>query len=94
MDRFFEWDPVKARQNAIRHGVNFKVATDVFFDLNAIWFEDILHSTAAEGRELVIGLSRKGVLIVGFTERPPITRLITARFADREERKLYEDQKD
>ena len=94
MGRIFDWDPVKARRNAITHGISFKVATDVFFDLDAVWFEDMAHSTTDEQRHLVIGQSRKGILIVGFTERPPATRIITARRADQEERRLYEDQKD
>ena len=88
----FDWDAVKAKRNAINHGISFKVATEVFFDPDAIYFEDFAHS-GAEQRDMVIGFSRKGILIVVFTERYPATRIITARRANPEERRLYEQQK-
>jgi len=30
----FEWDPEKARQNRIKHGISFEEAQSVFFDEN------------------------------------------------------------
>ena len=92
MQRAFKWDPVKARSNAIRHGISFKMAVEVFFDPDAVYFEDVVHSTAVERRDMVIGLSWKGVLLVVFTERHPATRIITARKANAHERRLYEEQ--
>jgi uncharacterized DUF497 family protein len=89
----FDWDPLKAKRNILLHGVSFKTATEVFFDPDAIHFDDHWHSTQWEERDLVIGLSRKGILLVVYTERRSTFRIITARRAGPEERRLYEDQK-
>jgi uncharacterized protein len=89
----FEWDPLKAKRNVIDHGVSFKAAVDVFFDPDALYFEDTAHSTSSEPRDLIIGLSREGLLLVVFRERYSATRIISARRADSEERRLYEEQK-
>jgi uncharacterized DUF497 family protein len=90
----FEWDPEKARENAIRHGVGFNDAMDVFFDPNAVYFEDEIHSTASEERSIVLGLSREGVLLVVFTERGKVTRIISARRANKEDQNIYEENRD
>ena len=36
----FEWDPGKAKSNAQKHGVSFEEAKSVFFDEQALLFED------------------------------------------------------
>jgi uncharacterized DUF497 family protein len=45
-----------------------------------------------EQRYLVLGLSeRQRLLVVAFVERPPRTRLISARRASARERRTYEE---
>src|SRR5262245_8483262 len=92
--RHFEWDPAKAKRNAIQHGIGFKLATEVFFDPQATYFEDPGHTTHWEERFLVIGRYGKVILIVVFTERVLATRIISARRPNHEEKKWYEEQKD
>ncbi len=88
----FEWDPVKARQNAKRHRVRFERATTVFFDPNALSLFDEQHSED-EDRWITLGLDRTGTLLVishPFREEPPVSarvRLISARKAARTELK-------
>jgi len=87
---FFEWDDEKAEQNAREHHVTFFEATDVFYDPARIEFYDEEHSEE-EGRYAGIGFSRKGrLLFVVFTPRVERIRIISARTAEREEEKRYE----
>lgn len=90
----FEWDENKARLNRQKHGVNFDEAKTVFADPLARIFDDIWHS-ADEQRELIIGNSRQGrLLLVCFTERSGESiRIISAREATTKERKEYEEHR-
>ena len=91
MGYIFEWDPRKAAANARKHGVTFDEATTVFGDPQAMLVEDPDHSLD-ELRYLLLGLStRDRLLVVAFVERPPRTRLISARRATRYERRRYEE---
>jgi uncharacterized DUF497 family protein len=46
-----------------------------------------------EKRYLLLGMSnRRRLIVVAFAERPPRTRLISARRAQRHERKRYEEE--
>ena len=87
----FEWDEAKANANVVRHGVSFGEVSTVFGDPLAILLADPDHSLGEE-RFLVLGMSsRRRVLVVSHAERPPRTRLISARPASRHERRQYED---
>jgi uncharacterized DUF497 family protein len=86
----FEWDSVKAIANAEKHGVTFDEASTVFGDPLALLMPDPDHSDDEE-RYLLLGMStRQRLLVVAFAERPPRTRLISARRATRRERRGYE----
>ena len=86
----FEWDAVKARTNAQKHGVTFDEATTVFADPLALFMPDPDHSEGEE-RYLLLGMStQRRLLVIAFAERPPRTRLISARRAIRRERRRYE----
>lgn len=92
MGYVFEWDPLKAGVNASKHGVTFDEATTVFGDPQAMLMADPDHSDQ-EMRYLLLGLStRHRLLVVAFVDRPPRTRLISARRATRHERSEYEEE--
>ena len=81
MGYLFDWDPRKAASNLRKHGVSFEEATTVFADALSILQPDPSHSIG-EQRYLVLGMSaRRRLLVVAFAERPPRTRLISARRA-------------
>ena len=87
----FEWDAEKADANLQKHAVSFDEASSVFGDPLSLLMPDPDHS-ADEERYLVLGMSaRQKLLLVAFAERPPSTRLISARRATRGERKRYEE---
>jgi len=87
----FEWDLTKAITNRQKHGVSFEEAATVFADPLATIFSDPDHSED-ETRELIVGYSDRGrLLIVSFTERPPNLRIISARVATPNERRIHQD---
>jgi uncharacterized DUF497 family protein len=87
----FQWDPRKAASNLKRHGVSFQEAISVFSDPLARIFDDADHATD-EQREIIIGHSaRQRLLLVSFTEREDVIRIISARKATKNERKDYEE---
>ena len=92
MGYIFEWDPVKAEANVRKHGVTFDEASTVFGDPLNLLMADPDHSLD-EKRYLLLGMSnRRRLLVVTFAERPPRTRLISARRATRQERRRYEEE--
>mgnify|MGYP001568832108 CR=1 FL=1 len=92
MGYIFEWDPKKAEGNARKHRVEFDEASTVFGDPLALLMPDPDHSLG-EKRYVVLGMSnQQRLLVVAFVERPPRTRLISARRATRRERRSYERQ--
>jgi uncharacterized protein len=87
----FEWDAKKATANLRKHGVSFDEGVSAFGDPLSILLPDPDHSTAEE-RQLVLGMSSNNrLLVVAFVERPPRTRIISARLATRRERRDYEE---
>ena len=92
MDQCFEWDTGKARRNEAKHGVTFIEVKTVFDDPFGITIPDPDHS-AAEQRWLELGISESGkLLVVCYTERREIVRIISCRPASKSERKSYEDE--
>jgi len=87
----FEWDDTKNKTNRIKHGVSFEEAQTVFFDDNAIEFDDPDHSLNEE-RYLLLGFSQTlKVLVVChcYREDESIIRIISARKATKKEIKVY-----
>lgn len=90
MAQRFEWDASKAGRNFAKHGISFEEAATAFADTLSITIPDPLHSEG-ENRYVLIGLSSRGhLLVVVHTDRDNVTRLISARMANRLERKTYE----
>ena len=87
----FTWDANKARANLRKHGVAFDEAVTAFADPLARIHDDPDHSIG-EFREIIIGLSiGRRLLLVSFTERDGVVRLIHARRVNTRERRKYEE---
>lgn len=87
----FEWDEKKNKTNIKKHGLSFSEASTVFFDENAIMFDDDAHSKVEE-RFLILGMSdRANMCIVAhcYRESDEIIRIISARYATKSESKTY-----
>lgn len=87
----FVWDNIKNSINKKKHGLSFEDAKDVFYDENAILFDDPDHSIDEE-RFLIIGMIKSSkISIVSHCYREEnIIRLISAREATKKEKKIYQ----
>ena len=72
------------------------MAITVFDDPYALIAPDEKHSILTEKREWIIGESDIGVLVIVFTKRlkGAVYRLISARKANKKERRKYEEYKE
>jgi uncharacterized DUF497 family protein len=91
----FEWDPTKAASNLRKHGVSFPTAARVFSDPYALVEQDRIEN--GEERWQTIGVVDGIVmLLVAHTVREQddveVIRIISARRADRKERRRYEKE--
>jgi len=87
----FDWDPRKARANQLKHGVSFDEAKTAFLDEYARIIRDPEHSDDEE-RFVLLGMSvRLRLLVVCHCYREPgnLIRIISARRADKSERREY-----
>jgi uncharacterized DUF497 family protein len=85
----FEWDPEKARSNLRKHGVGFPEATTVLRDRVARMQDERV--VDGELREVMVGASEVGrLLVVVFVDRGRI-RIISARRATPFEQYAYEE---
>jgi len=87
----FEWDSRKAAANERKHGVSFEEAKTVFTDEFARLITDPDHSED-EDRFILLGTSIHSRLLVvcHCVREDEAIRIISARKADKQERKAYE----
>jgi uncharacterized protein len=85
----FTWSSIKAVVNRAKHGVEFEEAQTCLCDPQHIVFYDPDHSDD-EDRELLIGHSSLGrLLIISYTLRGSVIRVISARKPTRTEARTY-----
>ena len=85
----FTWSVAKAARNRLKHGVSFEEASTCFEDPLQVAFQDPDHSDEEE-RELLIGHSALGrLLLVSYTWRASVVRIICARQPTRTEARAY-----
>ncbi|MDR0313933.1 MAG: BrnT family toxin [Treponema sp.] len=91
-ERRIVWDEAKNAENKQKHKIGFEVAQYVFTDPMRIWRLDRSESnTSGEIRWQTIGKVGKTFFVV-YTEQEGdanVTRLITAREAEKHERRTY-----
>ena len=86
----FDWDPAKNEANLDKHGITFDEARHIFD--GPILTRVDGRQDYGENRDVSLGaLSADAVLLVIHTERGGRIRLISARNANRRERKVYYD---
>jgi uncharacterized protein len=83
----YEWDPMKAEINAIKHEIRFVNAVGAFSDPRAITIQD---SSPDEERFVTIGMDAfVRLLVVVYTWRGERIRIISAGKATRAGRNQY-----
>ena len=89
----FEWGLAKAESNYRKHGIRFDEARSVFYDEFARMIPDP-DSSMGEERFIIMGQSSQwNTLIVChcYRDAENTIRIISARKAEKRERKQYED---
>ena len=87
----FTWDRRKAESNRRKHRITFEEAATAFGDPVARIQDNPAHSQG-EIREVIVGTTASGKLVlVSFTERDGMIRIISARRATAHERRDYEE---
>jgi uncharacterized DUF497 family protein len=85
------WDAAKAKSNLDKHGVRFENTRRVLSDPFALTRED--SDAAGEQRFVTLGMGGAGqILVVVYTYRDPLIRLISAWKANAAQRRRYESQ--
>ena len=83
-----EFDPKKAASNLKKHAVDFDEAATVLFDPYALVIDD--PDALDEQRLILLGLSQKvRLLLICYTFRDEVIRLISARCATKHEERAY-----
>ncbi len=87
----FEWDAGKEEINQRQHGISFEEAKELFTSgLDYLEIYDADHSYE-EDRFIAVGLVRRGLIVVVYTERQEaVIRIISARFATTSESRLFQ----
>jgi uncharacterized protein len=87
----FEWDEEKNRSNIRKHGVGFQTAIRIFEGSVLSWVDE--RAGYGEMRYHTIGqIEGIAFLAVIHTDRAGRTRIISARLANRRERKRYDEE--
>ena len=87
----FQWDRGNSNKNLLKHNVQNWECEQVFFNKPLLVIEDPGHSVA-EKRWAGFGMTDSGrLLVVIFTKRGNLLRVISARDMKTKERKFYEE---
>ena len=84
----FEFDDAKNASNLLKHGIDLKDASYVFFDPKRLELAD-LRKDYGEDRRILVGKVLDRVLVVVYTPRANVNRLISARKANEREQQKY-----
>ena len=90
----FVWDTAKNELNKQKHGLSFETAVRIFNDPCMTKQFDNLNSSLEEARWKCIGRDIQGgysTLTVSMTERGELKRIFSARKANQQEVKEYEE---
>jgi uncharacterized DUF497 family protein len=83
----FEWDDAKSERNRRERGFDFATAALIFDGPVQTTFDD--RRDYSEERVIAIGEINGEVLVVVYTDRGQVRRIISARRANRKEREAW-----
>jgi hypothetical protein len=85
----FEWDEQKRALNLAKHGIDFDSAVEVFYG------PIVLHRSDRNNEErwTALGYSENRLIVVVFTRRVHVLRIISARRARKHEESEYRNAK-
>jgi len=83
----FEWDKAKRRSNLRRHGIDFAEIVEAFTSEPLTYLDD--RFDYGERRFRTFSLFKGRVVVIAYTENEGIVRLISARWASKNEEITY-----
>jgi len=90
IDKGYEWDEQKRQVNVQKHGIDFSDVSELFYGDVVILPDD--RFDYGETRFIVIGILKRQVSVVTYTERSENIRIISARKATKNEQLNYFQQ--
>ena len=90
--RGFEWDKGNIDKSYQKHGISPNEAEEVFVDKDILLLEDIKHSQIEKRLEAIGKIGKGIILFLSFTVRNDKVRIISARIANKKERRRYEQK--
>lgn len=88
----FEWDTGNINKSFQKHGITPNEAEQVFLDNDILFLEDIKHSQKEDRFEAIGKIIKGDILFLAFTVRKDKIRIISARKANKKERRRYEQK--
>jgi len=86
----FEWDEAKNKVNIQKHGIDFEDVKSVF---NHPMLKRLdTRENYGEDRFIALGMMYENVVVVVYVERRENLRIISARKATKQERRIYEQE--
>jgi uncharacterized DUF497 family protein len=85
----FEWDESKNQINIAKHGIDFSDAKGLFDSTRATSVDS--RRDYGEVRKISVGKIEEEVCVVVYTQRGDVKRIISARKANRRERRRYNE---
>jgi hypothetical protein len=89
----FEWNETKCAENIRDRHIDFRDVLELFDNPEVVVFEDD-RKDYGEPRFILLGLLREKLYQVVFTPRGRNIRIISARRANKRERRLYDELRD
>ena len=87
---WYEWDDAKNRANVAKHGIGFETASRIFAG-PIVTAEDARRDYGETRLNSIGAVEGVAIVVVTHTDRRGIIRIISARPANRAERKRYEE---
>jgi len=84
----FEWDAAKSEKNLRDRGFGFELAADIFSGPVQTAMDE--RRDYGEQRIIAVGEAAGNILVVVYTDRNNVRRIISARFASRKEREEWQ----
>ena len=88
----FEWDKNNIDKSYQKHGITLNEAEEIFLDEDILLLEDIKHSQQEERFKAIGKIAKGRILFLVFTIRGNKIRIISARVANKKERRIYEQK--
>ena len=83
----FEWDEVKRRSNVWRHGIDFAEVVEAFDSEPLTYLDE--RFDYGEKRFRTFSLFKGRVVVIAHTQNEDVVRIISARWASRNEESTY-----